>query len=71
VPLYEYRCRQCDTVFDARLPMSRLDEPQSCPSGHTDAVRLLSVFASTGRAGSWPSAPAGAPCGSACACHPG
>jgi putative FmdB family regulatory protein len=44
VPLYEYRCRQCDTVFDARLPMSRLDEPQSCPSGHTDAVRLLSVF---------------------------
>jgi putative FmdB family regulatory protein len=70
VPLYEYRCRQCDTVFDARLPMSRVDEPQACPSGHVDAVRLLSVFASTGRAGAAP-APSGGSCGSACACHPG
>jgi putative FmdB family regulatory protein len=69
VPLYEYRCRQCETVFETRLPMSRADEPQVCPSGHVDAVRLLSVFATTGRGGA-PVA-SGAPCGSACACHPG
>jgi hypothetical protein len=48
--------------------MSRVDEPQACPSGHVDAVRLLSVFASTGRA---EAAPSGGSCGSACSCHPG
>jgi putative FmdB family regulatory protein len=77
MPLYEYRCRDCDTVFEARRSMSAADEPLSCPDGHTNAVRLLSVFAAVGRSagtGSGPSPMAagpGAPCGSACACHPG
>jgi len=49
--------------------MSQSDTPTSCPEGHDDAVRLLSVFASVGAAS--PGAAPSAPCGSACACMPG
>jgi putative FmdB family regulatory protein len=70
VPVYEYRCRQCDTRFEARRAMSQADQPAPCPQGHDDAVRVLSVFAATGRAGAG-SAATGVPCGPACACHPG
>jgi len=71
VPLYEYRCKVCDERFDARRAMVDADAPAPCPSGHTDAVRLLAAFAATGRAtGSAAPAPAAsAPCGAHCACH--
>jgi putative FmdB family regulatory protein len=75
VPLYEYRCRSCDTVFEARRPMSDASAPAECPDGHVDSVRLLSVFAATGRsAASGGSStpmpmPSGGGCGGACACH--
>ena len=48
MPLYEFRCRTCDDTFEVRRPMSQAGDPASCPSGHDDAVRLLSVFASVG-----------------------
>ena len=73
--LYEYRCKTCDSTFDVRRPMSEANEPAMCPRGHVDTVRLLSVFASVGTAGSGvPSASAMVPsagggCGSACGCH--
>ena len=72
MPLYEFRCRTCDETFDVRRPMSQASEPASCPQGHDDAVRLLSVFASVGATGTG-SAPAPAPrtgggCGSGCGC---
>jgi putative FmdB family regulatory protein len=71
VAVYEYRCRSCDDVFEVRRPMSQADEPAVCPSGHDDAVRLLSVFAAVGAAeSSAAGAPAG-PCGGGCACFPG
>lgn len=74
MPLYEYRCRECDTTFEDRRPMSQSEEPAMCPSGHADARRVLSVFASVGRASSAPTtAPApvrmGGGCGSGCGCH--
>jgi putative FmdB family regulatory protein len=72
VPLYEYRCRTCDDRFEMRRSMADADEPAACPDGHADAVRLLSVFAATGRAASSSSAAStaapAAPCGSSCAC---
>jgi putative FmdB family regulatory protein len=79
MPTYEFRCKDCDTTFEERRPMSESNAPATCPEGHP-AVRLLSVFASVGaRAGSSVSgadlsaamsAPsAGGGCGSACACH--
>ena len=48
MPVYEYRCRTCDDVFEVRRPMSESSEPATCPDGHPGAVRLLSVFASVG-----------------------
>jgi putative FmdB family regulatory protein len=74
VPLYEYRCKVCDERFDVRRPMAEADAPALCPAGHDDAVRLLAVFAATGRASATgPAAlPVGStgagPCGPACAC---
>ena len=76
MPVYEYRCRTCDDVFEVRRPMSESSEPAMCPDGHPGAVRLLSVFASVGATSSPGSSAAGdaAPsmgCGSGCACYPG
>jgi putative FmdB family regulatory protein len=72
MPLYEYRCRTCDDVFEVRRPMSESNAPAECPSGHGETVRLLSMFASAGASPSAPSAaqtPAGGGCcGGGCGC---
>lgn len=68
MPLYEYRCPECETTFEARRPMAEASEPIDCPNGHVGSRRLLSVFASTGAAsaaGSAPS-PAARPSGGGC-----
>lgn len=65
--VYEFRCRTCDDVFEARRPMSAADAPAACPQGHTDTVRLLSMFATAGAA--QPGAVGGGGCcGGACGC---
>jgi putative FmdB family regulatory protein len=73
MPVYEYLCRTCDARFEARRPMDQAGSPIECPDGHADVTRLLSVFASVGRATT--STPAAAPpasgftgCGPGCAC---
>ncbi|MDW3214585.1 MAG: zinc ribbon domain-containing protein [Ilumatobacteraceae bacterium] len=71
MPRYEFRCRSCDDVFEVRRPMNESGDPASCPSGHADTVRLLSVFARTGaadatRAGGAPTG--GGCCGGSCGC---
>lgn len=52
--------------------MAEADAPATCPAGHADTTRLLSVFASTsGGSGPEPSAPSGGGggcCGGACGC---
>jgi len=71
MPVYEYRCRSCDTTFEARRPMSQSSATATCPEGH-EAGRVLSVFASQ-RSSAGEAAPAakspGVPCGADCACH--
>ncbi len=74
MPVYEYRCRECDTVFELRRQMADSGAPATCPDGHPDAVKLLSVFAATGRSAGGDASPApafsgGGGCGGACACH--
>jgi putative FmdB family regulatory protein len=71
---YEFRCRACGTTFEERRSMADADAPATCPEGHTDTTRLLSVFASTGGASAAP-APVrgggmggGGCCGGACGC---
>ena len=74
MPLYEFRCRTCDSTFELRRPMSEASDPASCPDGHDDAVRLLSVFATAGASvGGSPSSapmarPSGGGCGAGCGC---
>jgi len=75
MPTYEYRCLTCSTVFEQRRSMADSDAPASCPSGHADTKRLLSVFAATSGGGgdslraaptsAAPSRPGGC-CGGAC-----
>lgn len=73
MPTYEYRCRSCGDTFELRRSMAESDAPASCPAGHDDTTRLLSVFASVGSATApAPSAgPPAGPCGGGCACYPG
>ena len=72
MPAYDFRCRTCETTFEVRRPMAEAGDPATCPDGHEDAVRLLSVFASVGTAaGSVTPPPAprsGGGCGSGCGC---
>ncbi len=76
MPLYEYRCRTCDTTFEEQRPMAQSSDPATCPDGHPDARRVLSVFMSSVKSSSGGSSPAPMPmpmggggCGSACGCH--
>jgi putative FmdB family regulatory protein len=70
VATYEYRCRACGATFEERRAMAEADAPATCPVGHADTTRLLSVFASTGgaTAGPAPSMGGGGCCGGACGC---
>jgi putative FmdB family regulatory protein len=76
VPTYEYKCRDCDAVFEVRRPMSEANAPAACPDGHLSSTRLLSVFASVGAGASGASsapampAPRAGGCGAGCGCHP-
>jgi putative FmdB family regulatory protein len=72
VPLYEYRCIDCEGVFEVRRSMADADAEVRCPDGHTQVRRLLSVFATAGRSDSGAPVAIPAPaagCGGHCACH--
>jgi putative FmdB family regulatory protein len=49
MPLYEYVCEECETRFEELRPLSRMDDPAGCPSGHSLGRRVLSVFAAMTR----------------------
>ena len=64
MPLYEYRCPQCDHRFEVLQRMGEGAEGLSCPACGTEKpVKQLSTFASTGSSavgfGGGCSAPAG------------
>lgn len=72
---YEYRCRACGATFEERRSMAEADAPATCPGGHADTTRLLSVFATNrGATGTGPapmpspSGMGGGCCGGACGC---
>lgn len=70
MPVYEFRCRTCDTTFEALRPMDTTSEDVPCPDGHSDTARVLSLIAPTTRtsAGSAPAAGGGC-CAGGCACQ--
>ncbi|HEY3261223.1 MAG TPA: zinc ribbon domain-containing protein [Pseudonocardiaceae bacterium] len=71
MPRYEFRCRECSTTFEVSRPMSASGDPATCPGGHHDTVKLLSVVGfARGGDGASAAAPvqAGGCCGGACGC---
>ncbi len=66
--MYEYRCRVCDRSFHRLRSIAAADESTSCPAGHDDVARALSLVAPPRRSGV-PAAPSGGGCcGGACGC---
>lgn len=68
MPIYEYRCRNCDSEFETLVSVST---PQAqCPDcGSQELTRELSAF--TSRAGDGAGSgfvPGGGCCGGACGC---
>lgn len=45
MPIYEYRCKECNKKFSRLVGMLQMDDPMECPQcGATDAQRLISRF---------------------------
>jgi putative FmdB family regulatory protein len=77
MPIYEYRCEDCDSSFETLVQAGQHDEPQ-CPSCMgVKIVREMSVFASRGGNGDAKPDQSGAAmmrggggcCGGSCGCH--
>ncbi len=69
MPRYEYRCRACGSQFELSRPMAESDAPASCPAGHDDTVKMLSMVAVGGRtSGSGAAAAQSAPAGGGGGC---
>jgi putative FmdB family regulatory protein len=46
MPLYEYRCAACDTIFELLRPISKAEALAVCTKcGSDDTSRALSLFA--------------------------
>ena len=73
MPLYEYQCADCDTVFETLRPIVKADAPIECSNcGSKETSRMLSVFAMVGGSNSMESGHqhggGGCACGGQCAC---
>jgi putative FmdB family regulatory protein len=71
--LYEFLCRECETSFEVRRPMRDADADVTCPNGHANVRRKISVFASVGASadvgsGGFEASGVGGCCGGACGC---
>lgn len=69
MPLYEYRCADCGTEFEALVPAGRADA-EHCPDCGTEARRRLSLVAAPVGGGDGAAMPVMGPgagcCGGAC-----
>jgi putative FmdB family regulatory protein len=75
MPIYEYRCRDCEHDFERLVP-SMSSPPPPCPScGAEEVKRRLSLFMTrsgakaTATAGAAPAPRGGGCCGGGCGCH--
>lgn len=63
MPLYEYKCTDCKTCFDALRAMADADAFIACPKcGSENTCRMISLFSAVG--GDGVIAGAGSSCGS-------
>jgi putative FmdB family regulatory protein len=74
MPIYEYRCEDCDRSFEVLTSFGERDRGQICPSCESRKTRVLvSSFASIGGSSEFsstlPMAPSGGGCcGGSCGC---
>ena len=53
MPIYEYRCRKCETVFEALRPLGDDGRKLACPKcGVKAPEKIFSVFAASSSASS-------------------
>lgn len=45
MPIYEYRCPNCDERFEQRRPMSQAGEAARCPHCQTQSPQVISRLA--------------------------
>lgn len=66
MPLYEYRCSECNKRFEVLQRVGAASDGVTCPAcGSQQVGKLLSTFASSmGASGGGESLPCGAPSGS-------
>lgn len=71
MPIYEYRCEECDQAFEKLVRAFR--ETATCPGCGSDKVeRRFSTFAMSGASGGSPSSGGGCGCGrGGCGCGAG
>ncbi len=62
MPIFEYRCKECGTTFEALVFSSNSDEIECEKCGSKETEKLMSTFASTGMGNSSPGVSGG--CGS-------
>lgn len=76
MPLYEFRCQDCEIIYEERRPFSRANELSICPAchgDHTSKVISMATFIGNGSQMNQPTqtsssiASAGCGCG-ACNC---
>ena len=54
MPLYEFYCEKCDSVFEALRPIAESENPTVCPSCGEMADRIMpTTFASRSFKGGW------------------
>lgn len=68
MPIYEFRCRTCDTRFEELRPMADVATAVVCPQGHDDVERLLSMIAPPSGSAAGSAGGGGACCAGGCAC---
>ena len=50
MPIYEYYCEKCDSVFESLQPIARSDEPVPCPACGRKSDRIMpTTFATMSR----------------------
>ena len=70
MPIFEFKCKRCGTVFESLCFRSSGEDKGACPScGSDDSEKLMSTFASVG--GGSEKGPGSLSTGSSCASHGG
>ncbi|MEM0914828.1 MAG: zinc ribbon domain-containing protein [Planctomycetota bacterium] len=72
MPVYEYRCEECEHLTEALRRMADADEPIACETCGSDQTRRVqSLFASTGGGGDSAGDGGGGCCrgSGGCSCH--